>query len=55
MANRSLSRVFAGTVVGGRVRGRLTVPVVAGVVIAVLVTSGGRESRFRELGLVIGG
>lgn len=55
MVDRALSQTFAGAMVDGRVRARLTVPVVAGVVIALLISNGGREPRFRELGLVVGG
>ncbi len=55
MTNRALSQAFGGAMAGGRARQRLTEPVVAGVVIALLITNGGREPRFRELGLVVGG
>lgn len=55
MTNKTLPPACAGALVGGRVRGRLGVPVVAAVVIALLLTGGGREPRFRELGLVVGG
>ena len=41
MTHRALPRALAGAM--------------AGVVIALLVTSAGREPRFRELGLVVGG
>jgi hypothetical protein len=40
---------------GDLARTRLTVPFVAGAVIALVITSVGREPRFRELGLLVGG
>ncbi len=55
MTHRALSRAFADAKAGGRARTRLSVPLVAGVVIALVITSAGREPRFRELGLVVGG
>ena len=55
MTHAALSRTAAGAVRGSRAHRRLGMPLVAGVVIALLLTGGGREPRFRELGLVVGG
>ncbi len=54
MTNKTLFPATAGARPGSRARGRLGVPVVAAVVVALLI-SAGREPRFRELGLVVGG
>jgi hypothetical protein len=55
MTHRALSRAFADAMASSHARTRLGVPLVAGVVIALVITSAGREPRFRELGLVVGG
>ena len=55
MTHRVLPRALAGTVAGGRAGPQVSVLLVAGVVIGLVITSAGREPRFRELGLVVGG
>lgn len=40
---------------GGRTGGWMGMTLVTGVLLALLVANAGREPRFRELGLVVGG
>ena len=55
MTNRTLRPASAAALAGGRRCGGLGLPLVAAVVIALVAAGGGREPRFRELGLLVGG